>query len=203
MDKKKIEILLSKTKEIKKPKIFLEQYTISSSLAAEILNFAYLHRDLKNKIVVDLGCGTGRLAIGSFFYKTKISIGIDIDKEVIKIAKENAKKLKVKVYFLLADIQKINLKNVDTIIQNPPFGTRKKHYDLIFLKKAFEMAKVVYSLHSYSEKSIDFLENFAKRFNFKLDKAIKLKFKIKHSYKFHKKPVKSFDVMLLRFQKFF
>ena len=47
-----------------------------------------------------------------------------------------------KIDFISLDISKIKLyktKCFDTIIMNPPFGTRKEGIDIIFLKKAIEV----------------------------------------------------------------
>jgi 16S rRNA G966 N2-methylase RsmD len=45
--------------------------------------------------------------------------------------------------------------SVDTVILNPPFGTRNKGMDMIFLKKAIEMANgAVYSLHKTSTREV-------------------------------------------------
>ncbi len=43
--------------------------------------------------------------------------------------------------------------NVDVVIQNPPFGTKEQHADCEFLKKAFELAPVIYSFHKNSTKN--------------------------------------------------
>jgi putative methylase len=87
LTKKKLEILLSKLKTVPKPKANLEQYEIPGELASQIINIAYLSGDIKNKRIVDLGCGTGRLSIGSVLMEAKEVIGIDIDEESIKVAK--------------------------------------------------------------------------------------------------------------------
>jgi len=48
------------------PKAYLEQYTIPTDVAAELLFIAaYINDDIIDKVVADLGCGTGRLAVGA------------------------------------------------------------------------------------------------------------------------------------------
>ena len=43
--------------------------------------------------MLDLGCGTGRLALGASYLGAKTVVGIDIDKLAIKTAHENIRKL--------------------------------------------------------------------------------------------------------------
>src|SRR3989338_8422027 len=89
MNKKQLEIILSKLKPIENPKPTLEQYTIPSNLAADILHFAYLSGDIEGKVVFDFGCGTGRLAIGALLLGAEEVVGIDNDYKVLETAEEN------------------------------------------------------------------------------------------------------------------
>ena len=70
------------------PKAHLEQYTIPADLAAEILYIAaYVYNGIVEKTVVDLGCGTGRLALGAAFLGAREVIGVDIDKTAVSVAR--------------------------------------------------------------------------------------------------------------------
>lgn len=42
----------------------------------------------------------------------------------------------------------------DTIVMNPPFGTRNTGIDTIFLLNAMKNARVVYSLHKTSTREV-------------------------------------------------
>lgn len=203
MDKKQLEIILSKLKEIERPKAELEQYTIPSDLAAKILNSAYLSGDIKNKVVLDLGCGSGRLMIGAALFGAKKAIGVDVDKKLIEMTKKNIKnvesliniKIQEKIELFCMDISEWRRK-VDTVIQNPPFGIQKLHADRIFLKKALECAEKIYSLHRHYEKSREFLTKFIEKNDGKVEKIIKFKFRIPYMFKFHKKPYVRYEVDL-------
>jgi putative methylase len=203
LTKKKLEILLSQLKGIPKPKASLEQYEIPGELASQIINIAYLSRDIKNKLIADLGCGTGRLAIGSALMEAKEVTGIDIDEESIKVAEENVKiaesltnqEIHKKIKFVQKDITDWN-EEVDTIVQNPPFGIQSLHADRLFLKKALECGKKIYSLHRHYEKSQVFLKKFIEQKGGKVEKMIKFKYKIPHMFKFHRKPYVTYDVDL-------
>lgn len=131
------------------PKAHLEQYTITPEVAAEILYTAtYIYNDITDKTVIDLGCGTGRLAIAAALLGAKEVVGVDIDKTAIKQAVKNAEKLGVKerVEWIIADIDAIR-GGFYTVLQNPPYGVQKQQADRKFLEKALQIGKHVYSLH--------------------------------------------------------
>jgi putative methylase len=200
--KKEIELILEKLKPLEKPKVSLEQYTLPSYLAAEILNLAYLAGDIEKKTVADFGCGSGKLAIGAALLGAKKVIGIDIDEEAIKVAKENlkiaeelaGKKLNVK--FVCSDIAKWKGK-IDTVLQNPPFGIKGMYSDKIFLEKAVKSAKKVYSLHRNGRKEVRaFIQNFLSSLGCKIEQIFKFKFFLPHTFRFHKKAKIRYDVDL-------
>jgi len=156
--KLELETFLSKVKAHPSPKPSLEQYTIPSDVAATILHIAaYTYDDLIGKTVLDLGCGTGRLAIGAAYLGAQHVVGVDIDKKALQLAKKNlgtaANKWELgsldRVILIRADINHLNLADgtVDLVLQNPPFGVQRRGADILFLQKAIQIAPVVYSIH--------------------------------------------------------
>jgi putative methylase len=144
-----LELLLSQIKPHPTPKPELEQYTVSVDVAARMLYLAtYEGNDVAGKSILDLGCGTGRLALGAAFLGAEQVVGIDIDKTAVKVAIENSVRtgLRNKVQWIVGDIDVIRGK-FDTVLQNPPFGVQKHTADREFLEKALETGKVIYSLH--------------------------------------------------------
>jgi putative methylase len=148
-----LEILLSNIKPHPTPNPNLEQYTISSSIAAQMLYMAaYTYGDIEGKTVLDLGCGTGRLALGAVFLGAKTVVGVDLDRIAVKVAAENSAntELKDRVQWITADIDAV-CTQFDTVLQNPPFGVQKRGADRKFIEKALKLGKAIYSLHKSAQ----------------------------------------------------
>lgn len=184
---KQIEIILSKLIPYSNPKLKLEEYSLDSKSAAKILSVAgMIYNDVTNKRVIDLGCGTGILAIGAALIGAKHVVGIDIDEESINIAKKNAWKVAVEVDYLVGDIKLIS-SSFDTTLMNPPFGSWNRGIDVIFLMKALQISKVIYSLHKRSEKSRKYLCRKIASLGGKIEKIFELEIILPHTYTFHRK----------------
>ena len=147
--KLELEIMLSKIKPHPAPTPNLEQYTISADTAATMLYIAaYSNRDIVDRTVLDLGCGTGRLAIGAALLGAKEVVGVDLDKTGVKAAFESsvATGVKERTQWVVADVDSVR-GYFDTVLENPPFGVQKRGADRKFLAKALELGRVTYSLH--------------------------------------------------------
>jgi putative methylase len=147
--KLELEMLLSRVEPHPEPKADMEQYTIPADVAARMLYVAaYADNRIFGRSVLDLGCGTGRLALGAAFLGAKEALGVDIDKTAVKVAVENSIRLglKDKADWLVADVRTIR-GDFDTVLQNPPYGVQRVGADRKFLEKALEVGKTVYSLH--------------------------------------------------------
>ncbi|MDH5691072.1 MAG: 50S ribosomal protein L11 methyltransferase, partial [Candidatus Bathyarchaeota archaeon] len=105
--KRDLERALSEIEAHPLPNAYLEQYTTPSKVAAEILYVtAYVYDDIISKTVVDLGCGTGRLAIGAALLGAKEVFGVDVDRIAVRVAQKNAEIMgvKEKTHWIAADI---------------------------------------------------------------------------------------------------
>jgi predicted RNA methylase len=195
VSKRQLEIQLAKLKILQTPKLELEQYPVSPDVAAELLYMAeFEHRDLQGE-TIDLGTGTGRLAIGAAMMGCTKVVGVDIDERAIALAKENAMASGVRVEWLVSDIHEVEGK-YDAVIMNPPYGTRSLHLDVRFLERAFELAPVSYSIHKSSTR--EFLKGFIAKRNRKIDGLRSMSLNIPHLFPFHHKKWENVQVDLYR-----
>jgi predicted RNA methylase len=91
-------------------------------------------------------------------------------------------------------------RNFETVMMNPPFGTRKAGIDWTFLETAFKAADVVYSLHKSSTREY-LLAKAGRDCGFEGEVVAEMKFDLPRSYKFHKKESLDIAVDLLRFER--
>jgi putative methylase len=149
--KLELELFLSQMESQPSPEVSLEQYTVSEAVAARMLYLAaYTNGDIIGKTILDLGCGTGRLALAASFLGAQSVVGVDIDKTAIIVATENSEKagFKINVQWVIGDVNAV-AGSFDTVLQNPPFGVQRRAADRKFLEKALEVGNVVYSLHNH------------------------------------------------------
>ena len=160
--------------------------------------------DIDGKIVADLGAGTGILGIGALLLGAAKVFFVEQDKDALEIAKANLRLLETEGFdvgetaFIVDKIEDFK-ENVDTVIQNPPFGTKEKHADKEFLEKAFSIGKVVYTLHKSTTKG--FVEAIAKDHDFKVAGFKEYDFPLKATYKHHKKKIERIKVGMWRLLK--
>lgn len=229
------------------PRIEYEQYATSPHLAASVALAAYQRGDLGgdgNKVVLDLGCGTGMLSLASACLGASHIVAVDIDAMAIQQAKRNVDRLmidfdNVTVDFIQAELKYVpstttttttprrhknnkrnpcftktntktnttssktyssdtstyntmddgiplNSNSVDTVLINPPFGTKNNAgLDVAFLKAGCRLARTaVYSFHKSSTR--DFLrKKIQNEWKFQAEVIAQMKFDIPHMYKFH------------------
>jgi putative methylase len=197
MKQRQLEIILQQIPKPTKPIAHLEQYMTPATIAADVIFTAYNWGDIHEKIVVDLGCGTGIFAVGAYLMGAQKVTGYDIDPNIITIAKEYTKKKQYPVEFHTQDITSIQT-TCDTVLMNPPFGAQKANLkaDRKFIEKGFEIASVLYSFHL--NKTIPFFEKMITALRGEITFQKDYEFPIKWIFDFHYKQVVSYKVTLLR-----
>jgi len=204
MTKKELSILLSKLKVFEKPELRLEQYPTDPEIAGETLWFAYMQGDTENKIVADLGSGTGILGLGALLLGAKKAFLVDINTSAIELAMKNKAFLeqktgkKLDAVFAAGDVNMFDTKT-DTVIMNPPFGTKNQRIDTVFLLKAMSIAKIIYSFHKANTK--EYINRLIKENGFETTHYKEYDFPIKQSMPQHKKKVEKIKVGLWRLEK--
>lgn len=200
MRRKQLEIALQKLAPHPNPSAELEQYMTPGDVASAILNLAYTRGDMADKVVYDLGCGTGRLAIGAALLGAKEVVGIDVDGRALETAGKNAREAGVDVRWVKSDVEELVASDVDTVIQNPPFGVQRKGADMRFLRKALELAGVAYSLHKATPKNREFIAERVEEMGGRITDRMELMFHIPRQFKFHTRDVYRFKVDLYRIE---
>ena len=84
---------------------------------------------------------------------------------------------------------------------NPPFGVQKRMTDRIFLERAFSFSDIVYSIHLAGEKVHEFISNFVKKFDWKIDVILPFNMILERTFPFHSQKVKKINVNVYRFVK--
>lgn len=208
MNKKELISIIQKTKTFNTPKLALEQYSIDAVSAVDIIFYAgFEHNDIKNRVILDLGSGTGRLSIAALFLQAFLVINIDIDPLALKILQNNCMELNIYhlTHPICADINNLPFfrKNIYegfriTTIMNPPFGVQKKKADRLFLDMAFDNSDVIYSVHLSNKDNREFLISYIEKRNWFVDDIFSFNMILERSFQFHSKKRKNILVDLYR-----
>ena len=216
MKPKQLQSELQDLRTFSNPKQNLEQYATTPLLATKLLQVASVEfNDIEEKSVIDLGVGTGVLAIGAKLMGAGHVLGIDVDADALEECKENLEMYdpELEVELCLMDVvelirrydneededededEAVSVKRkdyvwprADTVLTNPPFGTRRKGADVAFLAAAMKMAETaVYSFHKTSTR--EYIEKVAvKKLGAKSAKVVaEMKYGLKNQYGHHRK----------------
>ena len=172
------------------PRASLEQYRTPPDLAAHLVHTADLQDDIQGQTVVDLGCGTGMLALGAALRSPARVVGLDIDPAPLSTARRNERKVgsTTPVSWVRADATTAPLSppaGETTVVMNPPFGAQSdnEHADRRFLETAAAVAGVSYSIHNDGSQS--FVESFAADNGGEVTHAFETEFDLPRQFDFH------------------
>ncbi len=169
----------------------LEQYATPAGIAARLLWHARGH-GLEGRSVVDLGCGTGILAIGAALLGARVT-AVDVDESAIAMAREAAGHLGVDVTWRVADLKDMKPEVFDVAIMNPPFGAQRRNRggDRVFLEHAFACPTAWVLSPVRSER---FLTAFARDHGRKVTKVDEWQYPLVATMEFHRDAVRSVTV---------
>ncbi|XP_075216107.1 methyltransferase like 5 [Lycorma delicatula] len=204
MKLKILEQNLQQVEAFENPKVELEQYTTPPHIAACMLHtIQSTFGDIEDKIVADLGCGCGVLSIGVSLLGANFCVGFDIDDSALNIFQENLSEHEIdNCDTVMCDVTKDVTnkwdKFFDTIVMNPPFGTRNKGVDMEFVEAGLRIASgAVYSLHKTSTRK--YVLNMAKKWGVNAKVIAELRYNLPATYKFHNKNSVDIQVDVVRF----
>lgn len=256
--------LSSIQREFPSPKVELEQYPTSAHLAAWVGLTALENGDIgEGRSSLDLGCGTGMLAMSCALLGTDCVLAVDCDEEALNVANENAQTLELEdeIEMILAKVNVpafaaakqqqqqsghkaggkarggrgrgrqgrgngrsnnqqsssrplepikpsvgaaddgIPLRSncVDTVITNPPFGTKQNAgMDVQFLRTAVRLARrAVYSFHKTSTRPY-LVKTLRDEWGLDVKVVAEMRFDIPKMYEFHQQKSVDVEVDLIR-----
>lgn len=205
---KKLEEYMQGVDVFDKPKMNLEQYPTPPHIASLMMyNIQTKFGDIENKMVADLGSGTGMLSIGSFLLGASFTVGFEIDSDAIQVFRDNITEMELPIVDcvqcdVLKDLHTNSkwTKCFDTVIMNPPFGTKNNAgIDMKFLEIGINLAKTaVYSLHKKSTR--DFIKKHSVELGVVPEVVAELRYNLEASFKVHKKKTVDIEVDFWRFE---
>ena len=163
MKLKALESLLSDVNpDFVKPKVDLEQVSTSPHIAARmVFTAANTYDDIEGQAVADFGVGPGVLSLGAHALGAAAVVGFDCDADALGLAAANFEAFDARgaIDLVQVDVQSLRLAGggFDTVLMNPPFGTRNAGIDTAFVAQGMAHASAVYSLHKSSTR-----EHFAR-----------------------------------------
>lgn len=180
MQKRAVERRLAAAEGFAAPDRELEQYVTPADIAAHLLHVAALRGDL-DTTVLDLGTGTGRLALAAALHEPARVVAVERDLGALRVARANERRVDppVGVEWLRADATRLPLAPAGssvsadspaptrplTVVANPPFGAQdgNAHADRRFLESVAALAAgrsvVSYTVHNNGSRR--FVESFA------------------------------------------
>ncbi|USZ72892.1 METTL5 family protein [Natronosalvus halobius] len=205
LSRRQLARVLESVADFPSPDIDLEQYLTPTELAAHLSHLAAVHGDLTGATVLDLGTGTGMLALAAGQYAPDRVVGVDVDAAALVQARRNQGRVDEVARevgatsivgpssgyeWFRADVSRLpfereRLSAPVTVLSNPPFGAQRgnRHADRSFLEAAADLADVSYTIHN--EGSQEFVESFAADEGGTVTHAFEAEFPIDHRFAFH------------------
>jgi putative methylase len=184
------------------PDVSLEQYPTPPDLAAHLLHLADLQGDIAGRTVLDLGAGTGILALAAACRDPTRVLALERDADALVVARENERTVapETPVEWLRGDATRPPLRpdSVSTVLTNPPFGARSGNEgaDRAFLRTAATVADVSYSIHNAGSQA--FVESFATDEGGEVTHAFAAEFEVPRLYDHHERDRAEIDVEVFR-----
>lgn len=184
------------------PRAPLEQYRTPPEVAASLIHTADLQGDVEGRTVVDLGCGTGMLALAAALRGPEHVVGIDLDPAPLSTARTNERRVASTstVDWLRADATRAPLCPPEpvTVVMNPPFGAQSgnEHADRAFLETTADIADVSYSIHNAGSQ--EFVESFADDYGGEVTHAFAVELDVPRQFDFHEADSATIDAEAYR-----
>lgn len=188
---------LERVTDFQDPSVRLEQYLTPPELAAHLVHLAALNGDLAERTVVDLGSGTGMLALGASLAGATRVVGVELDADAIDVARQNEIRMDAQtdIGWIRGDATRPPLCLDDaTVLANPPFGAQNasRNADRAFLETAASLGGVSYSIHNAGSAS--FVESFAADNGGRVTHSYRADFDVPRRFHFHREAERTLEV---------
>ncbi|MFD1512641.1 METTL5 family protein [Halomarina rubra] len=204
MDRGTLERRLQRLDGFADPRVEFEQYPTPPDIAAHLVHLAALQGDLARP-VVDLGSGTGVLALGAALAGAPSVVGVERDADAIATARENAARLELPadsaVTWVRGDATRPPLcPSAVTVVSNPPFGAQRgnEHADRAFLAATADLATVSYTIHNAGSRG--FVESFVADRGGEVTHAFAAAFDVDRQFAFHTDDRRTLDTEVFRIE---
>ena len=201
---------LGVVEDFQDPSPALEQYATSAEVAASLVHVADERGDLTDgdsaqvATVVDLGTGTGMLALAAALRSPRRVIGVDVDPAPLRTARENAARVgaTTAVEWVVGDATDLPLQFDDRVVvlSNPPFGAQdgNEHADRAFLDQVRDVASVSYTVHNAGSE--DFVRAYAADADATVTDAFAVELDVDNQFDFHDRDTAAIDAEAYRIE---
>jgi len=186
------------------PTASLEQYATSPEVAASLVHVADQHGDLDDATILDLGAGTGMLALAAALRGPRRVIGVDVDPTPLRTARENARRINAAtdVEWVVGDATDLPLSFEErpVVFSTPPFGaqTGNEHADRAFLDQISAVARVSYTVHNAGSQS--FVESYVDDAGGQVTDAFVVELDVDNQFEFHDEATATVDAEAYRIE---
>ena len=187
-----------------RPDAALEQYPTPPELAAHVVHLADLHGDVDGRTVIDLGTGTGMLALAAALRGPARVVGLELDGDALATAEANERRVAASApaHRVRGDATRppIAVAEPATAVMNPPFGAQdgNRNADRAFLDAASDLADVSYSIHN--DGSREFVEAFAADEGGEVTHAFAAEFRVDAQFDHHTEDARDIDTEVYRIE---
>jgi putative methylase len=167
-----------------------------------VIHVADLNGDIEGRTIVDLGTGTGMLALGAALRGPARVVGVDVDRGALSTARGNRVRVgtTTPIHWVQADATRCPLRLTEptTVVMNPPFGAQRghEHADRAFLATAATIADVSYSVHNAGSEA--FVESFAADNGGEVTHAFRAELELPRQFDFHEADSDVIDAEVFR-----
>ncbi len=188
---RQLAVQLDRLQGFNAPKAHLEQWRTPGSIAAEMVFLA----GVEGRKILDLGCGTGVLAIAAKLAGALEVTGVELDEDALETARRNSEGMEIEWVHDNA-LHYSPGRKFDAVIMNPPYGSVVRGIDRKMVEKALQLAPEVYSLLSIYSRQF-----FTEKYGAEVLRTYE--FPLKRQQPFHRKNKSILGVDLLLFRRHF